>query len=162
MTRESLLGGKKAAGRVALVDDDDYELVSRYKWHVCARPKKRCTYAITNIWKDERRTTIEMHVLVMGRAGVDHKDFDGLNNQRVNLRFATQQEQLRHTRSYRGSSSRFKGVSWHKGNQRWTAQIRIDGRLRHLGSFTSEEDAARAYAATAIDVHGDFYCAGTV
>ena len=86
------LYGKVAAGRVALVDDEDYELVMGYRWNVTERGSKspgarQIAYAIANTRKpDGRRTMIYMHSLVSGFPETDHKNHDGLDNQRGNLR----------------------------------------------------------------------------
>src|SRR5580704_8392166 len=92
------LHGKKAAGRVALVDDEDYELVMQYRWHVWETPPtatRRGTgpYARANIGygRSERRSAA-MHCLIMGQRGIDHIDHDTLNNQRSNLRPASHRQ----------------------------------------------------------------------
>src|SRR5580704_12477253 len=94
------LHGAKAAGRVALVDDDDYELVMQYRWRVIEN-RSGVAYACSS----PGRTTLAMHKLITGWARTDHEDGNGLNNQRYNLRPATLQENARNSRSYRGSSS---------------------------------------------------------
>jgi hypothetical protein len=149
------LHGEKAAGRVALVDDADYELVSQYRWHVWQR--ERAFYAAANVRRPGgRRTTIKMHNLILGYAGIDHRNGNGLDNQRANLRPATQSQNVHNMRSYAASSSPFKGVSWDGQRQRWTARIFVGGRKRHLGRFTVEEDAARAYDAAALTAWGSY------
>ena len=155
------LHGKKAAGRVALVDDADYELVSQYRWRVYQRRRPGCRdsgpYAIAHVRRaDGHWTNTTMHQLITGRTGTDHVNMDGLDNQRSNLRPATQSQNMGNTRSHAGSSSPFKGVCWDRQHQKWLAQICVAGRRAYLGRFTGEEDAARAYDAAAREAFGSF------
>jgi hypothetical protein len=155
--REVLLSGKKAAGRVAKVDDKNYEKVLEHRWHVAQKPGQSA-YAITTIYRDGKRTTITMHRLITGWPGrIDHRNFDGLDNQEHNLRPVTASESSRHRRKQRTpSSSRFIGVCWHRTNKKWIANVQVNGKRRHLGYFTSEEDAAAARDAVIEKMHGEF------
>lgn len=154
------LHGIKAGGRVAMVDDADFELVSRYRWHVreAAHPGLRSNgpYARAHTYRNGRRVYIQMHNLIMGCIGIDHANGDGLDNQRSNLRIATTAQNGANRRKQEGTSSVFKGVTWHKERRRWIAIIRIGGKRRHLGRFANEEDAARAYDAAAFAAWGEF------
>ena len=83
----------------------------------------------------------------------EHKDGNGLNNQRSNLRTATHAQNCWNTSS-KGGSSRFKGVHWTKWG--WNAQIAAN-RIRYsLGHYEKEEDAAKAYNKKALELHGKF------
>jgi len=96
--RTVTLNGRKADGRVAIVDDADYEIVSRHSWHLTERDlgpgrRPRGPYARTGIYRpaDRRTTMILMHVLITGiRTGLDHINGNGLDNRRENLRPAGQ------------------------------------------------------------------------
>jgi AP2 domain len=153
------LHGPKAAGRVARVDDQDYELVIQYRWNVWELVRPRCTYiyAITPGRKNGRQYgVIYMHKLITGYARTDHIDHDGLNNQRSNLRPATVAQNSANSGPDAGFSSVFKGVQRVKGGRSWVARIRIDGQLGYLGTFADEEAAARAYDAAAVAAWGDY------
>ncbi len=163
------LTGERGAGRFALIDDDDFELVSRHNWYLLETTRAgraNGPYAQASVWRDGHNTTILMHCLIMGGKGIDHANGDGLDNQRVNLRAATTSQNGANTRKYsrnnRGSapSSQYKGVKWQKRKPPrrggWRAMIGVDGKQRYLGSFATEEAAARAYDAAAIEQWGEF------
>lgn len=156
------LHGKKAAGRVALVDDADYELVMAYRWRVIeeARPgRTRGPYVITTAGHGSKnRVTLSMHKLITGWPLTDHKDHDGLNNQRSNLRPATGSQNSGNQRAQNGRTSKYKGVSMCSQTKKWLAQISVQGRGTNLGRFAAEEDAARAYDAAARIAWGEFAC----
>ncbi len=155
------LRGEKAAGRMALVDDEDYGLVMLYRWHVfehARRGRMHGPYATAWI-KDEdgRRREVWMHAFLMGWPLTDHIDGNGLNNHRSNLRAATNAQNLWNTGS-RGGSSQFKGVHWYKRKGKWRAAIELNSKTKHLGYFADEVEAARAYDAAALRFHGEFAC----
>ena len=152
------LHGRKAAGRVVLVDDSDYGLVMQYRWHVFEQVRKgrvHGPYAITSVnHSREKHLVVYMHKLLTGWPLVDHIDGNGLNNQRSNLRAATNSQNLRNS-GPRGGSSQFKGVFRYR-NGRWQSSIMVDGKSTHLGYFVEEVEAALAYDAAALRLHGPF------
>ena len=136
--------------KVAIIDDEDYELVSQYKWY--PRKSGRNFYAGTNI-------PLRLHTLIMGKKQgfeIDHINHDGLDNRRCNLRHVTRSQNRHNCRSRLNTSSIYKGVCWHKRDKRWVAAI-TDNRIRyHLGSYTSEQEAALVYNKEAIKRFGEF------
>lgn len=137
-------------GEWTIVDDEDFELVSQYKW--CASPnhKGKTTYARTGIWNPETKKvkTISLHRLLMGFPvvlEVDHINGKGLDNRRSNLRVVnrTQQSQNRPLRS--DNKSGYKGVYWLKPNNKWRALIKYNGKRISLGLFDDIKKAAKAY-----------------
>lgn len=151
------LYGPKAAGRVARVSDHRFDLVMQYKWFVYEnhiRGRHDGPYARTPLGR--RGPYLHMHVLIMGQRGVDHIDHDGLNNQDENLRLATQAQNVHNNRGRRKATSAFKGVSWDRVREKWTAHISVDGNQVNLGRFPSEAEAARVYDAAALAAWGEF------
>lgn len=158
-----LLHGKKAADRVALVDDEDYDLVMQYRWRISERihkPARRPDgpYALTQVTRNHWQTVILMHNLIMGAKGIDHIDHDGLNNQRYNLRPADLSQNQANRRPTLTGTSPYKGVSWSRQRRLWHAAITVRGSRRHLGEFSNEENAALAYNAAALEAFGSYAC----
>lgn len=87
---------------------------------------------------------------------VDHIDGDPLNNSIDNLRWCTQKENVRNSKSHSGSSSKYKGVSWDKSKNKWEVNMYIENKKKFIGRFDEEEEAARAYDAYAKIHHGEF------
>jgi len=90
---------------------------------------------------------------------IDHVNHNGLDNRRSNLRLATIQEnQFNRQIQKTTKSSQYKGVSWETKQNKWRPSIKFNNQNIHLGSFTSEEDAARAYDKVAKELFGEFCC----
>lgn len=87
---------------------------------------------------------------------VDHIDNNSLNNCRANLRLATRSENMQNRKRNTNSTTGFKGVTFNKAHKKWQAQIRVNGVLKHLGSFASPELAYEAYCEAARELHGEF------
>lgn len=148
------LHGKNAEGRAALVDDADYDLVMTYRWN--ANLRGNTTYAMAYRRGSGRPSVnIMMHKLITGWPQTDHVNHDGLDNQRANLRPATQSQNQANALP-RGGTSRYRGVCWFGRRDKWMARITISGRGVFLGYFTGEEDAARAYDHAALAAWGEY------
>lgn len=160
-------------GLQAFVDDEDYDKVINFKWY--AKTKSNLIYAARNIRINGARKTMLMHILIANPCHgnvVDHRDSNGLNNQKNNLRVCTHEENMHNRRSQRNSSSNFKGVSKFilkaKGRPRpgrtqvtysytrFQAQITHHGKVYRLGSFKTEIEAAIAYNTKAKELHKEF------
>jgi AP2 domain len=95
--------------------------------------------------------------MITGNERTDHRNRNGLDNQRKNLRPATKAENARNLPAMRKvATSRYKGVSLHTLNGRWRARIKTDTGRVSLGVYATEEEAARAYDAAARVYHGEF------
>lgn len=133
-------------GEIALVDVDDWPLVSCYHW--CASRGRWGTYVVANTVANGRRTMVKLHRLILGAEPgqqVDHRNHNGLDNRRANLRVATPSQNAANNRPTTGRSG-YKGVGWHKARGKWRAYITVDRQTRHLGLFEDPWEAAQAYA----------------
>lgn len=154
---------KLTRGKVALVDDQDYEWLNAFKWEAYENPfgKQTRWYAIRRIYTPRPRfaTTERMHRLILQPPwylGVDHKNGNGLDNRRENLRIATDSQNQWNSRKGPGTSSRYKGVSWNKQRKRWAARIWVNGIYQHLGYYEDEAVAALEYDRVAREFRGEF------
>jgi hypothetical protein len=139
-------------GQVAIVDDSDYELLSQHKWY--AHKSGKTFYAERFFQKK----TYSMHRIIMkvpSEKEVDHKNGNGLDNRKDNLRLCTRAENCRNKRST-NKSSRYLGVSWNAKDKRFRAQTEKDGIRYYLGQFMNEEDAAKTYDAKVNELFGSF------
>lgn len=133
----------KIRGTIVLVDDDDLELVSKYKWWIVPQG-----YAVTKIKRnDGSRRTIGMHRIILGdppTPAIDHINRNKLDNRKSNLRACSDSQNCRNKPTIKGKSSKHRGVSFRRG--RWQVVVRVNGVLKWLGYHKSEEDAAKIAA----------------
>lgn len=154
---------KKNKGKYfAMVDDADYEWLNQWKWN--ATKSKNTFYASRGVWNGMNMTTILMHRFILGlvdpKIQGDHKNRNGLDNRRCNLRIATNSQNQANRSKPKRKSSKYKGVylcnTWNK----WKSQLRKNGKTIILGYFpftkVGEINAAIAYDKAAKKYHGEF------
>lgn len=152
-------------GLFALVDDEDFEWLSRHKWHAHWDPKGGAFYAQRSIYLGKhlgeyKASCIQMHREIKGLSigdprRVDHRDpEDTLNNQKTNLRFCSRGQNRANSAANKNNKSGIKGVRKH--GKKWVATIRCNGHSLYLGTHDTKEEAGAAYRKAAVEKHGEF------
>jgi hypothetical protein len=144
-------------GYFAIVDESDLDLLAGHKWFALFPDRRNPrVYAAAKIGG----RNVMMHRFLVGASAgsdVDHRDGDGLNNRRSNLRECSRSENQMNQRP-RGGTSRFKGVYLHARSGKWAVKIKRDGKFYWLGYHADEEVAARKYDEAARRIFGEFAC----
>jgi hypothetical protein len=145
-------------GEWTLLDEVDYYRFGNLKWSLGGYKKN--LYAVSGVKnKDGNFELVRLHRLIMNppeNLVVDHRNGDGLDNRRENLRLATKSQNLFNSRKRKNTSSQFIGVSFDKRSGLWVAYIGLCRKKIFLGYFKNEIDAAKAYDAAAKIYHGEF------
>jgi hypothetical protein len=145
-------------GKFAKVDDADYPRLATWSWFA-RQGESGIWYAARTEREGDYQGQVSMHREILGVSedvAVDHKDGDGLNNQRENLREATKTQNGQNRGKNRNSKSRYKGVSWATRESKWFAQIQIDGKKKWLGYCETELEVAQLYDSYASTKFGAF------
>lgn len=143
-------------GEFAIVDEIDFDELNKKKWHLSYNGKVK--YAARAFQKKDGKWSLEcMHRVIMNpekEEMVDHKNRNGLDNRRENLRVATRSENAANRKL--GKGRKYLGISWNKKHKKWIANITKLKQRYYLGFFDTEEDAAMAYDIKAKELHGEF------
>lgn len=152
--KEIFLGGRHGSvvGNYAIIDDDDYEKISEYRW--TAWRHRNTIYAVSG------GGMIKIHRVILGvdyrNVFVDHIDGNGLNNQKTNLRLCTNKENIRNSKIQTNNTTGFKGVSYHKQTGKYRARIKVSGKEVHIGLYDTSMEAADNYNKMALACFGVF------
>jgi hypothetical protein len=145
-----------------MVDDEDFKLVSKYKWRLNKHFKNDARYAQCVI-KDEcgKRRSLVMHRMILKPEKgdkVDHINHNCLDNRRKNLRICTHQQNIMNQLPQKGRSSKYKGVVLMKNYKikKWRSCIKYNGKACNLGYYKTEKEAALMYDAKAKELFGEF------
>ncbi len=142
-------------GKFALVDDEDFETVNRWKWFYCVT-KGGKPYVVRG------SSPRYLHRVIMdAQPGerIDHISGDTLDNRRSNLRRCTQSQNVANSRLSKDNIHGFKGITYsndHGRRRRWHARITHNYKKIYLGRFETKEEAAKAYNAKALELFGPF------
>lgn len=153
------LVGKHGAGKKAIIDDSDLDIVSKYRWFLS---RDNMVYSSMRVGISETgliiRRNIALHQLILNTRGlgiiVDHKDHNRLNNKRENLRTCSNAQNGQNRRP--NSGRKYKGITEENGKYR--VRIQANGKRYNLGVYADLEQAVLAYNAKAKLVHGDYAC----
>ncbi len=134
-----------------MVDNEDYDLLIKTNWHI---HKSGGNFYAKNDCN-------QIHRVVMGCKKndglfIDHKDGNGLNNQKENLRFCTKQQNSRNSKKRNSCTSKYRGVYYIKNENKWGCHIAYNNKRKWLGLFVCEKDAAIRYNNEAVLFFGEF------
>lgn len=141
-------------GKIAIVDDEDYEFLSQWRWHAKLTRGGRWYASRCGTDSNGKQKTIDMHRVLCSGKEIDHRDGNGLNNQKENLRSVSHSFNI--FNSKRVSKSGVRGVQ-RRPNGRWLAQINCKGIACNLGIFDSLEEAKEARRKAEIKFFGEIY-----
>src|SRR3972149_186400 len=142
------------------VDDEDFERLSQHRWLAMWSDFTQSFYAVRTDYSTGTPRQIRMHREITNAKAselVDHQNHNTLDNRRENLRVCNKSQNAANRRSMqRNNNSGYQGVHWDKGSGKWGSRIRVDGKDRSLGRFTSKDQAALAYNEAARHYFGEF------
>lgn len=142
----------------AIIDDEDYDLISKYEWSLWTSGRaKNMFYARCTT---ERGQSISMHRIILGvsvNVAIDHINHNGLDNRRANLRITNQQKNSWNSKPHNDGVTRYKGIfNQGRNNGKWYSKVTYRGQRYYLGSFNSQEEAALAYDNKVLELFGEF------
>lgn len=141
-------------GAVSIIDDDDYEAISAFKWSLW-----KGGYAARKFYFEGVERTLSMHVFIMcppRDLWIDHINGDGLDNRKSNLRYATNSLNQANRKRLTLNTSGYRGVCFAKDTGKWQAAIKHRQHNYYLGQYDTREQAAIAYDKAAVRLFGQF------
>jgi len=147
---------------VVLVDNDDFDKVKNYTWHI-HKYKKKLAYAECHVFeKGKIKKIVYMHRVIMNcNIGdfIDHINMNGLDNRKKNLRVCTKSQNMMNRKKQANNTTGYKGVCLCKDQKRqrkYLVSIAKDGINYNFGRYRTVEEAAYIYDQVAIQLHGEF------
>jgi len=132
---------------MVMVDEEDFERVNQYSW--CLNGKGYVNGSVGFLHRFIMNTPKGMCV--------DHINHNTLDNQKHNLRLVTySQNNMNRRKNSKKETSLYKGVCYNKHRNKWRCCIKLNGKSKEIGSFTTEEQSALAYNDAAKQYHGEF------
>jgi len=155
---------KLTKGQYAIVDNEDFEWLNQWIWHVDWSKYTKSYYAKRGVFNGKNMTSIRMHREILNApksTQTDHINHNTLDNRKINLRIVTaRQNAFNRSGAQINNKSGFKGVF--RRGKKWGAQIGLHGKYRWLGVFTTPEEAALVYNEAAKKLFGEYACLNKV
>lgn len=145
--------------KVTIVDDEDFEKVSKFTWGCVSHGKR--FYARTTIKVGGKPYVLYLHRFIAGlKKGdgkqTDHINGNGLDNRKSNLRLCSYSENQYNIGLRQNNTSGYTGIWWNKDKKKWIVKVKHNKKKIHLGAFDDKKTAALAYNKGAIKYHGAF------
>ena len=141
----------------AIVDDQDYEELSKHKWHVSSSPPRPVRDTRKGINREGKVISMSRQVMnAPDHLQVDHINGNTFDNRRGNLRLCTNAENSRNQKPQYRCSSAYKGVSWDKKGRKWHSYIKFEQHRYTIGYYEDERQAALFYDLAAIHFFKEF------
>lgn len=131
-------------GKFALIDDEDYKLISKYKWHY------HSGYAARTL------KTIRMHRVILNakpEEEIDHINRNTLDNRRQNLRIASKSQNAHNKGVRKDNTSGQKGVHYNKDKKLWISRIQVENKRYYIGNYKTKDEAIMAYRKAQMEYH---------
>lgn len=128
-----------------VIDNEDFNKIKNYKWRLYYDKNKNLKYVLTT---DKNKKTLFLHRYIMNCPNnmiIDHKNHNGLDNQKNNLRICNYINNNRNKKKCKNSTSKYKGVYWNKYHKKWEVSIKNKNEKKFLGYFNNEKEAAKKY-----------------
>lgn len=140
-------------GKFAIVDDEDFDKINQYRWRAVFN--RNTWYAATGQTRDQ--TYWGMHEMILGfnESQIDHIDGNGLNNQKINLRFATHSQNTQKGKARKDNPQGLRGIYWASNCNKWRASIQVNHQRLNLGLYKEINDAIKAYNAASLTHFGE-------
>ena len=146
-------------GKVALVDDEDFEYLNQLKWFADKATNGKFYAVRKSIRINKKGINQKMHRMIFGndlKLHIDHINGDTLDNRRCNLRICTHQQNMFNKSISKSNKSGYKGVSYMNTSKMYKASISINRKTIFIGYFYYAKQAAKAYNIAAVKYHGEF------
>lgn len=149
------------SGYTVLIDDEDWERVSKHKWSVSTGGGREKPYFRMHFYVGKERKTLQLHRFLLGCVPndgkqVDHIDGNTFNNRKENLRLCNTHENNRNRGKPKNNTTGYKGVYVSDGDDRWRARVKYLGKSIQIGTYGSPKEAAIAYDKYVLKLHGEF------
>jgi len=145
---------KLTRGKLALIDNEDFEYLNQWKWHWDGE------YAARTIKFNGITHKITMHRLILNNIPKgkesDHINRDKLDNRRNNLRIVSNAENQMNKNLQKNNRSGVRGICWYGKYDKWQTRIGFGGKKMFLGYFSNIKDAIEIYNTTSKKLYGKF------
>ena len=151
-------------GQTAIIDDEDFEYLSQFKWHADFMKNTQSFRAVRNNWINGKNSHVKMHREIMGNPTgkqIDHINHNSLDNRKVNLRIVTGSQNQMNRKIQKNNTSGYPGISFHKPTNSWNPTIKVNNKVISLKYFKTLSDAIEVRRAAEEKYFGEYKYQGS-